>query len=247
MIKFDSLHDLFSYENKCPQCKKSLKKLVASGKYEEIIDFGHKTKLVTFSATKKEVKITRSFTIEDFPISAEYIFDTKDNSMRVEFTPSIDEIVERFAVAKGFYELEADRYAIAQDTGIIHIWGILKRLQQPFFAIQECEHHFRRVTGIFFDEEGTKIEDIECWDEFLYTPTFKVPDQFYVVHTHTSPRTKKKSMSIHLSMKDMVDNLDPQRGFVLLQDPQDAPLMKFDTSDAQKFARRLSTICALKG
>jgi len=246
-IKFDNINDLFAYENKCPQCKKPLKKLIATGKHEDIINFGHKTKVVDFVSTKKELKVTRSFKVEDFNISADYIFNAKDNTMRVEFTPSIDEIVERFPIVQGFYDLPEDRYAIAQAIGIINIWGIVHRTQNPFFAIQECEFHYRRVSGIFFDELGEKIEDIESWDDFLYTPTMKVPDQYYVVHTHTAPKTKKKSMSIHISKKEMVDNLDPQRGYVLLRDPQDAMLMKFDTLDAQKFARRLSTICALKG
>lgn len=247
VIKFDNLNDMFAFENKCPQCKKSLKKFIATGKYEDIINFGHKTKLVDFTATKKEVKVTRTFTVEDVNISIDYFFNAKDNTMRTEFTPSIDEIVERFSVAQGFYDLAADRYAIAQENGLIHIWGILHRAQNPFFAVQECELHYRRISGIFFDEFGEKIDDIESWDDFLYTPTLKVPDQYYVVHTHTAQKTKKKSMSIHLSNKDMVDNLDPQRGYVMLFDPQDATLMKFDTSDPQKFARRLSTICALKG
>src|SRR4051812_2913869 len=134
VIKFDNLNDMFAFESNCPQCKKPLKKLFATGKYEDIINFGHKTKLVDFTATKKEVKVTRTFKVEDFNITADYFFNAKDNTMRVEFTPSIDEIVERFAIAQGFYELAADRYSIAQENGIIHIWGIIHRVQNPFFA-----------------------------------------------------------------------------------------------------------------
>ena len=252
IVHFDNLADVFSYEPKCPQCKKALKKYFATGPYEDLINFGHKTKLMDSKISKKEVAVTRKFTIADkelgdTEVAIRYKINPQDNSMKVDFSPSADDLVEKFAVAKGFYELEAARYELAQNEGLIHIWSIVKRAKDTLFAIQECEQHFKRVTVVAFDEEGEKIEEMVSFDEFLYTPTLKVEDQFYVVHSHTSPKKKQRSISIHMSEKDMIDNLDPQKGFVYLQEGKDDSLMKLDPSDPAKFARRLSTLFALKG
>lgn len=247
IVHFDNLADVFAYEPKCPQCKKALKKYFANGSYEDLINFGHKTKLLDSKISKKEIKVTRKFTIEDTEIAIRYKIDPQDNTMKVEFSPSEDELVERFAVAKSFYDLEDNKYEYAQEHGLIHIWGILKRAKDVLFAIQECEQHFKRVTFVPIDEDGEKIEELTSFDEFLYTPTMKEEGQFYVVHTHTNPKKKDTSISIHIADKDQIDNLDPQKGFVYLHESKDASLMKLDPTDPAKFARRLSTLFALKG
>lgn len=152
-----------------------------------------------------------------------------------------------FPVVQGFYELDGARYSLAQNSGIINIWNIVNKSEQPFFLVQECEFHYRRVTILPLNEDGDKLDEPTSFDDFLYVPTFKQENQYYVIHNNFSHKTKKKSMFIHISNKEMVDNLDPMKGYVILTEPQDSHLMKLDTSDEQKLSRKLSTICALKG
>lgn len=248
MKEFDSIKEMTEYASKCPLCQKPLVKLFANGKYEDIINFGHKDS-IDFRITKNKLKLSRSFELEGTPINAQYNIDTNTQKFKLELTPSVDELVEKFPVSKGFMDLERDgtfNYAI--HNGLINIWRIINRLSSTFFFIQQCAMHFKRIHIMDFKENEDEFDTICTYDEFYYVPTYKAEDEYYTIHDHKSPASKKQRVIfIQKVTKDTIDNIDPMRGGMYLWENKDHDLMNFDFSDMKKLSRRVSSIHALRG
>lgn len=249
MIEFDTIDEMLTHNSKCPLCSKTLTKLFATGKYEDITNFGHKDKTETFSATKAKLKLHRSFEIDSVPIHIEYVVDTKTNKFIVNFEPSADEIVEKLPIAAGFYELDEKRFRIGMENGLINIFKVLNRSLAPFFFIQQCEGHFKRIGIMEMNDDGDMFQEMFTYDEYHYIPTFKVDDELYCIHDHCSPVSKNmRVVFIQKVKKETPDDIDPKRGGIYLWEKSgDIDLMNFDFSDVKKLARRVGALHALRG
>ena len=96
---FDSIQEMLDFKKKCPLCSKLLVKHFATGKYEQIINFGHKNLVDSFKAKKSHLILNRSFKIEDTDIHAQYDIDTKNQTFSLKITPSENELIDLFPIA----------------------------------------------------------------------------------------------------------------------------------------------------
>ena len=248
MKVFDSIQEMLDYKNTCPFCDKALVKFFASGKYDDIVNFGHKDSVDSFRLKKKHLFLNRTFKVEETEVRAEYNINTADQTISLKLTPSENELMEMFPIVKGFTDLEDHKLEFAMDNGLINIYKIVNRLQQPFFFIQSCENHFKRIHVMGFKQNQDELEEPEMYDEFYYVPSEQVKDGFYTIHDHRSPATKKERVIfIQQVKKDTMDNIDPKRGGMYLWEKKDHELMNFDFSDMKKLSRRVASIHALRG